>query len=214
LPAHTVLMLLGCWGRGIQAGSGAGCHEGAEDVVRVAVQVLAARSHRIVVRGSAWRAAIWTSRKSTPASSMFGTNVAEHVRVCSGDPDVGGSGEPAQAAGGRVPVRPGAAAVEEAGPQARRPIAWSMARPTAGGSGTRTILVPLPRAAPGGRALPRDGCSRGGQVYSVSHSRIQAPGRVRLAASGRVGPRLTQAWEVYDEAGMWRQLGVLPPDAP
>jgi hypothetical protein len=27
-------------------------------------------SYRIVVRGSAWRAAIWTSRKSAPASSM------------------------------------------------------------------------------------------------------------------------------------------------
>ena len=26
--------------------------------------------------------------------------------------------------------------------------------------------------------------------------------------------KITQAWEVYDEAGMWRQLGVLPPDAP
>ena len=25
--------------------------------------------------------------------------------------------------------------------------------------------------------------------------------------------KITQAWEVYDEAGMWRQLGVLPPDA-
>ena len=26
--------------------------------------------------------------------------------------------------------------------------------------------------------------------------------------------KITQAWEVYDEAGMWRQLGVLPPGAP
>jgi C-1 hydroxylase len=26
--------------------------------------------------------------------------------------------------------------------------------------------------------------------------------------------KITEAWEVYDEAGMWRQLGVLPPDAP
>jgi len=26
--------------------------------------------------------------------------------------------------------------------------------------------------------------------------------------------KITQAWEVYDEAGMWRQLGVRPPDAP
>jgi len=26
--------------------------------------------------------------------------------------------------------------------------------------------------------------------------------------------KIAEAWEVYDEAGMWRQLGVLPPDAP
>jgi steroid delta-isomerase-like uncharacterized protein len=25
------------------------------------------------------------------------------------------------------------------------------------------------------------------------------------------GGRIAEAWEVYDEAGMWRQLGVLPP---
>ena len=30
------------------------------------------------------------------------------------------------------------------GPPARTPIAWSIARPTAGGSGISTILVPLP----------------------------------------------------------------------
>ncbi len=26
--------------------------------------------------------------------------------------------------------------------------------------------------------------------------------------------KITQAWEAYDEAGMWRQLGVLPPEPP
>jgi hypothetical protein len=44
---------------------------------------------------------------------MVVTNVAEHVRVCSGGLDAGGFGEPAQAAGGGVPVHPGAAAVEQ-----------------------------------------------------------------------------------------------------
>jgi ABC-type branched-subunit amino acid transport system ATPase component len=34
------------------------------------------------------------------------------------------------------------------GPLARLAVAWSMARPTAGGSGTGTILVPLPRRGP------------------------------------------------------------------
>ena len=57
------------------ARSGAGGHVGSQDVVRVAVEVLAGSVIRIVVRGSAWRAAIWTSRRSTPASSMVVTNV-------------------------------------------------------------------------------------------------------------------------------------------
>jgi len=39
--------------------------------------------------------------------------VAQHVRVCPGDLDAGGFGEVVQAAGGRVPVHPGAAAVEQ-----------------------------------------------------------------------------------------------------
>jgi hypothetical protein len=39
--------------------------------------------------------------------------VAEHVRVCPGDLDDGGLGQVAQAAGGRVPVHSGAAAVEQ-----------------------------------------------------------------------------------------------------
>src|SRR5215467_4797143 len=26
--------------------------------------------------------------------------------------------------------------------------------------------------------------------------------------------KIAEAWEVYDEAGMWRQLGIRPPDAP
>ena len=35
------------------------------------------------------------------------------MRVCPGGLDAGGCGEPAKAAGGRVPVHPGAAAVEQ-----------------------------------------------------------------------------------------------------
>src|SRR5208282_3871815 len=37
----------------------------------------------------------------------------EHVRMCPGYRDAGGFGESAQAAGGRVAVHPGAAAVEQ-----------------------------------------------------------------------------------------------------
>jgi hypothetical protein len=61
--------------------------------------------------------------------------VAEHVRVCPGGLDAGGCGEPAQAAVGRVPARPGAAAVSRTGRRVRSATARSMARPTAGGTG-------------------------------------------------------------------------------
>lgn len=39
--------------------------------------------------------------------------MSEHVRVCPGELDACGCGELAQAAGGRMPVHPGAAAVEQ-----------------------------------------------------------------------------------------------------
>jgi hypothetical protein len=42
-----------------------------------------------------------------------GECVAKHVRVRPGDLDAGGLGEAVQAAGGRVPVHPGAAAVDQ-----------------------------------------------------------------------------------------------------
>ena len=68
----------------------------------------------------------------------------EHVRVCPGDLDTSGFGEVAQAPGGRLPVHPCAAGVQQDRPRPRRPVARSMARSAAGGSGTRTTLVPLP----------------------------------------------------------------------
>jgi hypothetical protein len=51
--------------------------------------------------------------------------MAEHVRVCPGDLDAGGLGETVQAAGGRVPVHPGAAGAQQdrpAFPGAGRPV--------------------------------------------------------------------------------------------
>jgi hypothetical protein len=68
---------------------------------------------RIVVRGSAWRAAIWTSRRSTPASKLVVTNVTEHVRVCLGHMYAGLIRDVPQAAGRRVTVHPRAAAIEQ-----------------------------------------------------------------------------------------------------
>lgn len=46
------------------------------------VEVVAARSYRMVVRGSAWRAAIWTSRRLMPASSIVVTNVCRSMCGC------------------------------------------------------------------------------------------------------------------------------------
>ena len=70
--------------------------------------------------------------------------VAKHVRVRPGHLDAGHAGKTVQAPGSRMLVHPGAAAVEQAGPRIRDPTARSTARPTAGGSGTRTALLPLP----------------------------------------------------------------------
>jgi len=66
--------------------------------------------------------------------------VAEHVRVRPGDPDAGLVGEAAEPPGGGVAVHPGAAAAEQNRAAGAVPIARSITRPTAGGSGTRTIL--------------------------------------------------------------------------
>src|ERR1035441_160332 len=96
----------------------------------------------MVVCGSAWRAAIWTSRRSTPASSIVVTEcMAEHMRVRPGNPYSGDVGQAPQAPGGGVAVHPRAAAVEQDRPVRRVPAARSMARLTAGGSGTRTTLL-------------------------------------------------------------------------
>ncbi len=70
--------------------------------------------------------------------------MAEHMRVCPGDLDAGGLGELAQAASSGVPVHPGAAAVEQERPAHAAPGRPADGPSAAGGSGTRTILVPLP----------------------------------------------------------------------
>jgi len=59
--------------RETSAGSGAGGHEGCENVVRVAIEILAGSV--IPHRGARVGAAIWTSRKSTPASKLVVTRV-------------------------------------------------------------------------------------------------------------------------------------------
>jgi hypothetical protein len=72
--------------------------------------------------------------------------VPEHMRVRPGDPHARMLGKVTQAAGDCVPVHPGAAGVEQ--DLSADPVddgAVVDGRPTAGGSGTRTTLVPLPQ---------------------------------------------------------------------
>lgn len=61
----------------------------------------------MVVRGSAWREAICTSRRLTPASKHGGDEgVAQHVRVHLWHLDPGGGGQVLEPAGRCVPVHP------------------------------------------------------------------------------------------------------------
>src|SRR5438094_535517 len=69
-------------------------------------------------------------------------SMAEHMRVGAGDSHPSSVSQAAQAAGGGVPVHPRATAVEQDRAGIAGAMARSMARPTAGGSGTRTALVP------------------------------------------------------------------------
>src|SRR3954470_18823514 len=99
----------------------------------------------MVVLGSACRAAIWTSRGATPASSMVVTKVCRSMCGC-----IRGSVTPACSASRRsrrvaqcrsLPVPGG---VNKIGPVVRSSMDRSRARLTAGGSGTRTTLSPFP----------------------------------------------------------------------
>jgi hypothetical protein len=98
----------------MRAGSGAGGDVCGEDVVRVAVQVLAGP----VIPHSRARVGVPGGDLDVPevnASIEHGRDegMTEHMRVRSGDLDAGTCGEPSQAAGGGVPVHPGAAAAEQ-----------------------------------------------------------------------------------------------------
>ena len=92
----------------------------------MAVQVLASpvvahRGARVGVAGGDLDVA------QVDASVKYGRDecVAQHVRMCPDDLDAGRLGEAVQAAGGRVPVHPGAAAVDQdrpARPRADCPV--------------------------------------------------------------------------------------------
>src|SRR5713101_1319999 len=91
--------------RETQVRSGTGGHVGGEDVVRVAVQVLAGP----VIPHSRARIRVAGGDLNVPEAGAGiehgrDESVAEHVRVRPGRLDAGGLGELTQAAGSRVPV--------------------------------------------------------------------------------------------------------------
>ena len=133
------------------------------------------------------------SRRPAPvAGHDRDERVAEHVRACPGDLDAGCPGEVAQAAGGRVPARPGAACVQQ-----DRPAVPEAGR-LAGGSGTRTTLVPLPQTPkdPVAVLLAQAGSVRADgpgdpQAGQAGHGHQREAARVtRLPGRGEQGPGL------------------------
>jgi Arc/MetJ family transcription regulator len=131
--------------REMRAGSGAGRHVGGQDVVRVAVEVLAGlvvshRGARIGVPGGD----LHIAQVSASVEHGRDKRVARHVRVCAGDLGAGGFGEGCRRRVAACRSIRAPRLLSRIGPRARLSVARSMARPAAGGSGTRTTLVPLP----------------------------------------------------------------------
>ena len=100
--------------------------------------------------------------------------MAEYMRVRPGDLNACSFGELAQAAG--TPRL-----LSRIGPRVREPAAWSMARPTAGGSGTRITLVPLPHTR-----RTRWPCSSPRSAMSLPvASKIRSPSRPSMATRAK-----------------------------
>jgi len=115
---------------------------GGDDVGCVPVQGGAGSTWRIVVRGSGWEAASWTSRSGTPASSAAVMNACRSV--CGPT----GLAIPARRATRRT-IRPAPcrsrrrpSAARKTGPSMRSPMARSIARAVRGASGTVTTCRP------------------------------------------------------------------------
>jgi hypothetical protein len=109
--------------------------------------------------------------------------VAEHMGVRPGDPDAGAPGELVQAAGGRVPVHPGAAAVEQDRPAHAGSGRWP-GRPLAATGSGRSWCPCRTHGGPGGRAPRRVGDVRAGgledpQAQQTEHGHQREIVRVR-----------------------------------
>ena len=90
---------------------------------------------------------------------MVVTKVSEHMGVGPGDADAGGLGELVQAAGGRMPVHPGTAAVEQ-----DRPARAVPDRPGRGPARPRAAAAPGRPSSPSFRARLSLGVVSAGQV--------------------------------------------------
>lgn len=138
---------------------------------------------RMVVRGSACRAAICTSRRSTPTSSIVVTKVCRSMCGCmcgSRTTDALARTRSRRVAQCRSIRRP--RELSRIGPGSRSAIARSIPRPTAGGSGINTILEPLPTTR-----RTRWPCSSPTSAMSVLQaSKIRNPSITTKAKSNRL----------------------------
>src|SRR4051812_27514890 len=143
-PTHRrSVPLIGTTGK---FGSGAGGHVGGEDVVGVSVEVLAGA---VVAHGGAWvdvpGGDLYVAQVDADVEHGGDEGVPEHVWVHPRQLDAGLFGDPAEPAGGAVPVHPGGPAGQEdgsGGPFVDGPLDGAA---DGRGSGTSTTLSPLPR---------------------------------------------------------------------
>jgi hypothetical protein len=106
--------------------------------------------------------------------------VPQHVWMHPRYPDPGGLGQMLESAGGGVAVHAGADPVEQDRPGA--PVAdRAVDGPTAGGSGTSTILVPLPRT----RSTRWPCSSPMSSIVDPQASKIRSPSRPSIATNAK-----------------------------
>src|ERR1700691_3382244 len=167
--------------RGDAGWSGCSRHVGGQDVVRVAVEVgagpvVAHRGARVGVAGGD----LDVPEVHASIEHRGDPRVAEHMRVCP-CPQPGAASEAPKAAGGawrsiRVPRL-----LSRIGPWSRGPVARSIARLTAGGSGTWGTLLPFPHTR-----STRWPCSSPRSVmFALVASKIRRPSRPSMATKAK-----------------------------
>ncbi len=155
-------------------------HVGGKYVVRVPVEV---RSGLVVAHGRAWVGMAGGDPNIAQADSRIEHGghecVPQHVRMHSRQPRPGAVCQLPQAAGCAMVVHSSAASVQQNGAAHAVPArSVECARLTAGGSGTRTTLVPLP-------ATRRTRCSCSSPRSTMSDQKVG--GRKRHIATDTMG---------------------------